>query len=163
MEFASCSPAQRAKRKVFNALMVAAGIMLASTALAVRTDPSDAPPTSMPAKNAGASQSSRPVQEALTPAANAQSEAAAEPAGGATTSDDGARTFILHEPIQVCLAPKLVNWFDLDASITSFWEELPKLLIAALVGWFVAVRITNKWDLAKKRNDRGYPGPGVGR
>ncbi len=58
-----------------------------------------------------------------------------------------------HAPLQIRIGPDRQGLIDLDTVITSFWEELPKLLLAGGIGWLVATRISNRWDLAKKRNE----------
>jgi hypothetical protein len=56
-------------------------------------------------------------------------------------------------PLQVRVGSDVEGWIDRESMVTSFWGELPKLALAGFVGWLVAVMITNKWDLAKKRNE----------
>lgn len=71
----------------------------------------------------------------------------------AAVQDPNATTEPNPSRFQVRVRPYFNGWLDYESSVSSFWEEIPKLVLAGLGGWWIAVRVTNRWDLAKKRNE----------
>jgi hypothetical protein len=80
------------------------------------------------------------------------SAAAAQTPTSPTTATEANPAAADQGVVQVHIRPDF-SWIDYEVSLTSFWEELPKLVLAGLGGWWIAVRVTNRWDLAKKRNE----------